>query len=192
MSRDVDDQPVHYYRSECSLSAAAVVLVVLVVALALVIYRAWPETLLRRRDRLIHGRRHGRISAPRSRRLMSGSKPESERPKPEGPIAICFASGPVRPPRRQRRRQPRRRRPGRRCDRAPAATVPPIPLKFVGTMKVGGRLMACSRRQWTGPVYGFEGDTVLGQYRLVRVGADAVEMAYLDGRGQQTIRFSGS
>jgi hypothetical protein len=42
------------------------------------------------------------------------------------------------------------------------------------------------------PVYGFEGDTILGQYRLVRVSAESVEMSYLDGRGRQTIRFSGS
>jgi hypothetical protein len=60
-------------------------------------------------------------------------------------------------------------------------------------MKVGGRLMAVlSDGSGRDPVYGFEGDTVLGQYRLVRVGADSIEMAYLDGRGRQTIRFSGS
>ena len=42
------------------------------------------------------------------------------------------------------------------------------------------------------PVYGKEGDTVLGQYKILRIGAESIEMAYLDGRGRQTIRLSGS
>jgi hypothetical protein len=68
-------------------------------------------------------------------------------------------------------------------------------LKFVGTMKVGGRMMAVlsdASGLQREPVYGFEGDTILGQYRLVRVSAESIEMTYLDGRGRQTIRFSGS
>jgi len=72
---------------------------------------------------------------------------------------------------------------------------PPIPLKFVGTMQVGGRTMAVlsdASGLQRNPVYGFEGDTILGQYRLVRVSAESIEMTYLDGRGRQTIRFSGS
>jgi aryl carrier-like protein len=38
---------------------------------------------------------------------------------------------------------------------------------------------------------GREGDTVDGRYRMLRVGLDSIEMAYLDGRGRQTIRLSG-
>ncbi len=41
-------------------------------------------------------------------------------------------------------------------------------------------------------VYGHEGDTVLGQYRILRIGAESIEMSYLDGRGRQTIRLTGS
>ena len=95
--------------------------------------------------------------------------------------------------------QSRRLRPRRKSPRGqatpPAPTVPPIPLKFVGTMQVGGRMMAVlsdASGQQRSPVYGFEGDTILGQYRLVRVSAESIEMSYLDGRGRQTIRFSGS
>jgi len=33
---------------------------------------------------------------------------------------------------------------------------------------------------------------VLGQYRILRISAESIEMAYLDGRGRQTIRLSGS
>jgi hypothetical protein len=42
------------------------------------------------------------------------------------------------------------------------------------------------------PLYGKEGDTVLGQYKILHIGAESIEMAYLDGRGRQTIRLSGS
>jgi hypothetical protein len=38
---------------------------------------------------------------------------------------------------------------------------------------------------------GREGDTVDGRYRMLRVGPDSIEMAYVDGRGRQTIRMSG-
>ena len=40
-------------------------------------------------------------------------------------------------------------------------------------------------------VYGKEGDTIEGRYRLLKVGADAVELAYIDGRGRQTVRLAG-
>jgi hypothetical protein len=40
-------------------------------------------------------------------------------------------------------------------------------------------------------MHGREGDTVDGRYRLLRVGTDSIEMAYMDGRGRQTIRLSG-
>jgi hypothetical protein len=39
--------------------------------------------------------------------------------------------------------------------------------------------------------YGKEGDIIEGRYRVLRVGADTVELSYLDGRGRQTIRLSG-
>ena len=42
------------------------------------------------------------------------------------------------------------------------------------------------------PVHGKEGDIILGQYRIVRIGAESMEMSYLDGRGRTTIRLSGS
>ena len=39
---------------------------------------------------------------------------------------------------------------------------------------------------------GREGDIIEGRYRIVRIGLESVEMTYLDGRGRQTIRLSGS
>jgi len=72
--------------------------------------------------------------------------------------------------------------------------VPPITLKFIGVVDMpspGTRVAVLSDGRGA-PVYGHEGDTVLGQYRIVRIGAESVEVSYLDGRGRQTIRLSGS
>jgi len=38
---------------------------------------------------------------------------------------------------------------------------------------------------------GTEGDIIEGRYRVLRVGTESVELAYLDGGGRQTIRHSG-
>ena len=42
-----------------------------------------------------------------------------------------------------------------------------------------------------GPINGKEGDLVLGQYRILKIGVESVEIAYADGRGRTTLRLSG-
>jgi hypothetical protein len=76
----------------------------------------------------------------------------------------------------------------------PPPPVPPITLKFIGVLDTPppGKRVAVLSDGRGAPVYGHEGDTVLGQYRIVRIGAESIEMMYLDGRGRQTIRLSGS
>jgi hypothetical protein len=68
---------------------------------------------------------------------------------------------------------------------------PPITLKFIGIVepKPGDRVAAFSDCRAT--MHAREGDLVLGQYKLVRIGLESVVMEYLDGRGRQTIRLSG-
>jgi hypothetical protein len=70
---------------------------------------------------------------------------------------------------------------------------PPITLRFIGLieapLKTGRVAMLSDGRG--GLMYGREGDTVDGRYRMLRVGPDSIEMAYVDGRGRQTIRLSG-
>jgi hypothetical protein len=75
----------------------------------------------------------------------------------------------------------------------PVPTVPPIPLKFIGTLETKGRKVAIFVNiDGRGlPVYASEGETVLGQYRVVKIGVESVTMEYLDGRGQQTIPLRG-
>jgi hypothetical protein len=70
---------------------------------------------------------------------------------------------------------------------------PPIALRFIGLIDSparGGRVALLSDGRG-GLMYGREGDTVDGRYRMLRVGPESIEMAYVDGRGRQTIRLSG-
>jgi hypothetical protein len=68
---------------------------------------------------------------------------------------------------------------------------PPIALRFIGLLDAPmGRVAVLSDGR--GNVFnGREGDIIEGRYRLLRVGVDSAELAYLDGRGRQTIRLSG-
>jgi len=71
---------------------------------------------------------------------------------------------------------------------------PPIALKFIGFVdsEAAGKRIAFLSDGRGAPVSAREGDTVLGQYRILRIGTESIEMSYLDGRGRQTIRLSGS
>src|SRR6516225_607073 len=70
---------------------------------------------------------------------------------------------------------------------------PPITLKFIGTLREEGKPPIAVLSDGHGPpMYGIEGGTVAGRYRVLRIGAESIEMSYLDGRGRQTIRQTGS
>lgn len=71
--------------------------------------------------------------------------------------------------------------------------LPPIPVKYLGYMEDPahpGKVVALGVAG--GVTLAREGDLVEGRYRLVKVGLQSIVMAYGDGRGQQTIRLSGS
>jgi hypothetical protein len=75
----------------------------------------------------------------------------------------------------------------------PPPPPPPIALKFIGLLETSGTSKVAILSDGRGsPVHGKEGDAVLGQYKILRINADSIEMSYLDGRGRQTIRLSGS
>jgi hypothetical protein len=69
--------------------------------------------------------------------------------------------------------------------------LPPIPVKFFGLMGLRGERVAVFSDARGNTFYGKEGDIIEGRYRVVRIGTDAVELTYLDGRGRQTIRLTG-
>ena len=74
---------------------------------------------------------------------------------------------------------------------------PPITLRLIGLVDAERpadriAIFGDPRSQGLGaPVYGKEGDIIEGRYRVLRVGTDSAELAYLDGRGRQTLRMSG-
>jgi len=76
----------------------------------------------------------------------------------------------------------------------PVPPPPPIALKFIGMMDRGeGQPKIAILTDGVGPpMYAAEGQTIAGSYRILRIGAESIEMAYLDGRGRQTIRLTGS
>src|SRR5204863_2263586 len=69
---------------------------------------------------------------------------------------------------------------------------PPIPLKFIGTLEAPGKKKQAIFSDGKGaPLYGGEGELILGQYRIVRIGVESVVMEYADGKGRQTIPMRG-
>jgi len=68
---------------------------------------------------------------------------------------------------------------------------PPIAVKFFGIVVLRGERVATFTDTRGNTFYGKEGDIIEGRYRVLRIDTDSVELAYLDGRGRQTIRLTG-
>jgi hypothetical protein len=73
------------------------------------------------------------------------------------------------------------------------AGPPAITLKFVGLVerREQSERIAVLRDTIGHIFYGAEGAVIEGRYRILRIGAESIEMSYLDGQGRQTIRMSG-
>lgn len=73
---------------------------------------------------------------------------------------------------------------------AAVPTVPPIALKFIGVVQATeqSRTYAVLRDD-RGVYHGREGDIIEGRYRILRIGAESIELSYVDGQGRQTIRL---
>jgi hypothetical protein len=71
------------------------------------------------------------------------------------------------------------------------APPPPIPLKFIGIMGPDHSKIAVLSDSKGPPISAKEGELVLGQYRVLKIGVESVEVAYADGRGRVTLRLSG-
>ncbi len=76
----------------------------------------------------------------------------------------------------------------------PTPGVAPISLKFIGMWELSEqkrKIAMLTDGKGGVPIYGAEGDVIEGRYKILRIGVESIEMAYLDGRGRQTIRLSG-
>lgn len=70
---------------------------------------------------------------------------------------------------------------------------PPIQLRFIGLVEAPQQAQKIAILSDGRGIYqGREGDIIEGRYRILRIGVESVDMAYVDGRGRQTIRLSGS
>ena len=116
----------------------------------------------------------------------------AERPKPSGGDRNLFRFKPKAPPPPPvvDRRPPPTQTPVAQAPSGPPAP-PPIALKFLGTINSEGKTLAILSDGQGPAMYGIEGGTIAGRYRIVRVGVESVEVSYLDGRGRQTIRVGG-
>jgi hypothetical protein len=122
---------------------------------------------------------------------------EAKRPRPVSAVRNLFRFRPKPPP------PPPPPPPVTPVERLPAPVVPtgpappppppPIVLKFIGTVEAPGQsaqkiaVLSDGRNVF----HGREGDIIEGRFRILRIGAESIEMAYLDGRGRQTIRLTG-
>jgi hypothetical protein len=81
---------------------------------------------------------------------------------------------------------------------APAAPpgpppLPPIAMRFIGLVEATDPAKKIAiLTDGRGLYEGSEGDIIEGRYRILRIGVESVDIAYLDGRGRQTIRLSGT
>jgi hypothetical protein len=69
--------------------------------------------------------------------------------------------------------------------------VPPIALKYIGVLDTAQGKVAMFRDSGGDIVNGKEGDIIDGRYRLLKIGVESADLAYVDGQGRQTIRLSG-
>lgn len=70
---------------------------------------------------------------------------------------------------------------------------PPIQLKFIGVVDAAtsaGRVAVLADAKGN-VFYGKEGDIIDGRYRVLKIGVESAELAYVDGRGRQALRLSG-
>ena len=175
-------------------------LTALLVALAVIGYRAWSDTSATAGGT---SNRQGALGSAASGRRPSGgatSAPDvhldsldAERPHPNRADRNLFRFKP-------------KPAPAPPTSKAPAAAVavaptgpppvpppPPIALKCIGVLDRGqGQKIAILTDGVGPPMYAAEGQPIAGRYRLLHIGAESIEMAYLDGRGRVTIRISGS
>src|SRR5215204_2808061 len=120
---------------------------------------------------------NGERLKPTTERNLFRFRPKAPPPPPEPPRPPVIATNPV--------------------PTVPTATGPPPPppitLKFLGIVDSptrGMKIAALSDGRNT--FHGVEGDIIEGRYRILKIGVESIEIAYVDGRGRQTIRLTGS
>ena len=172
-----------------------IVLAVLAVVLVIVAYYEWPQTSAAPSPSSNQNRTGGRARATQPQVTAPDVHLDAlgaERPKPTRVERNLFRFKPKAPP----------PVPPRPPDTKPVEVAPPVPtgpptpppiaLKFIGTLVRNGQRMAALSDAAGNVDYAVEGGIIGGRYKVIKIGEQSIEMAYLDGRGRQTIRLSGS
>jgi hypothetical protein len=89
--------------------------------------------------------------------------------------------------------------PDDQADAPPVATAPsgpppppPIALKFIGLVqKADGTKFAVLSDGKGPPISGREGAEIAGRYKILKIGTESLEIAYIDGSGRRTIPLTG-
>ncbi len=170
-------------------------LAALVVALGILGYLWWPRPSASASPASNGG---GTQSAPASSvaRVVPGPQPApavhlpelgAERPKPSAMERDLFRFKVRPPPPPPSPPTPVATPPPMLTGPPPTPPPPPIPLKFIGFANADGKIAVL-----TDPTghseHGREGDIIFGRYKILKVGVESVDVAYLDGTGRRTLR----
>lgn len=169
----------------------------LAVVLAVATYRAWPSgtSVAPVQSSGQQGQRPGpgRVTKPAEAPDVHLNALEIERPRP-GPSErnlFRFERKALPPPPSEPRTSGPP--PAAMPTGPPPPPLPPIVFKFIGIVDgpdQAAKIAVLSDGR--NVFHGREGDIIEGRYRIVHIGAESIEMAYLDGRGRQSIRLTGS
>jgi len=192
-----------------------ILLAAVAIVLAVVAYEAWPRTSAPARassnqrqtpPAAATGTAGGNLKAEKEATKQASARsgaPEvhldaldAERPKPGAADRNLFRFKPKAPPPPPAQAMKPVQTPVNSAPAGPPQPPPPPPItvKFIGLADVAPDRpkIAVLSDGLGSPQSGSEGQVVFGRYRILKIGVESIEMAYLDGRGRQTIRLSGS
>jgi hypothetical protein len=177
-----------------------VVLFVAMIALVAATYRAWPRPSVVATP-ASNARATGETSttgqmpaAPPQAPAVHLPELDADRPKPVTTMRNLFRFKPKPPPAPAVTEAPRVTAAAPQGPQGPPPP-PPITLKLIGLVNhegATGPKIAVLRDAAGGVLQGTEGNIIDGRYRILHIGAESVEIAYVDGTGRKTIRLAGS
>jgi hypothetical protein len=116
---------------------------------------------------------------------------EADRTRPGGAERNLFRFG-ARPSAERRPREDRLPPPAPMPVQTGPTTpsVAPITLRFIGVVQATAQAQTYAvLRDDRGVYHGREGDVIEGRYRILRIGTESIDLAYVNGSGRQTIRL---
>jgi hypothetical protein len=176
-----------------------IMLAVLLVALAIAGYIAWPRTTVApsQASNVRTPARGGRAAAAQTKDGAPDVRLEAleaERPAPAdgGRNLFEFKKAAPPPPPPSAAPPPQTLPPP--MPPTPRGPPPPAPiaLKFIGIIEQPDQSKIAVLSDAKGVYHGREGETIEGRYRILKIGTESVEIAHINGQGRQTIRLSGS